>query len=977
MRDTEVPKFGGPGRHRVVKFHEGFVRGCWSGGGSVKPIKCTVPKSILLLPPIQILAPQLARLDFGFHAQRSWLSLVSHRVSRTDPTRPPCSHRALLRSVDGERLADYSLRAYSVYRALGVILEGAVRHKEQNSAACSVLPTINQSRDITIDLAMSWPVAQTCTRSHTWGTVEGIAHVNVSSDRCGKHDGSRQHAGGDDPSVCKDDALVRPFSPPSSRETNHSRDDRSFSELGSTSTAAQRRARGEGHSTTGEALKVEDFSGAEEVPPEGRGKLHALRAETAVFRSRIQAPRAGLVAATAASVKRRINNDDTRARNAQETRRDRKRNEKNGGSPRDRMPDFGRDPEIRRDSLGNALPPPPPPPIEIPAENEEPEASSNKARGDDVLRKHVGPSRRKPKGAWLPTNCGAVDPSSADRIDRRRRLTVIDESESRYSRSADAASLVGGTESGMLSSGVLHAMERNSDNDSEHERHYEKQIHFPDVVKATSDRQGDSRNTCRRENATVTGEATQKTGGEANAKDVSGVTVPPGGSLQIKGCPSPTAYGRIGVDGQPKGTSHENRGPGNHSNMSVVVVRENSKRRCTDQGGSTSSTEGTLGADQLNYFAENGSAIGTTCVAAAAAAAVVEGRNHRDRGNDFVWFGQPDISPRGQVSNAKSAVTRRNPCRMAPAPADPVISPTSQHGRAKAMLLLKMEVQRQREIIERAALLREEEGQARRARVGAEVLKRIKRLRKTNGGWEPVASPARPHPNLSAEAALTRPLVPKWESQCKSGCDVVGSGSSVAHDEKNAPDNNYTREQNCRNPRHGEREGRSVLVSRKSLDLALRIDACNGSIDTPTLEAETRQHVVDATCTEKAHGEPEAEVYMTSNAELPRPQQHVAEATPDTTRGVEPSSSQYKQKLGAEVNGSLNPWRKVGGEEGHVATPAVGVPTLASISFDVTADDLRGGTREGSERCAGDRVRRREKFEALRARKLLEAEVSN
>lgn len=70
-----------------------------------------------------------------------------------------------------------------------------------------------------------------------------------------------------------------------------------------------------------------------------------------------------------------------------------------------------------------------------------------------------------------------------------------------------------------------------------------------------------------------------------------------------------------------------------------------------------------------------------------------------------------------------------------------------------------------------------------------------------------------------------------------------------------------------------------------------------------------------------------------------------------------------------------NPWLRVGGQEGADTVPAKRAPTPPPISFDVTADGFGGGEGRMGGRGDQEQIRRQQRFEALRARKVAEAEV--
>ncbi|CAM9903859.1 unnamed protein product, partial [Ectocarpus sp. 12 AP-2014] len=116
---------------------------------------------------------------------------------------------------------------------------------------------------------------------------------------------------------------------------------------------------------------------------------------------------------------------------------------------------------------------------------------------------------------------------------------------------------------------------------------------------------------------------------------------------------------------------------------------------------------------------------------------VLGGAGNPSENQDFVWFGQPDTPQRQQPYEGDETGTEIPNVENAAGAAAVVAKQTGrnlssssspQQHRSKARLLLQMEVRRQRDIIEQAVQAREEERRLRRARIGAEVFKRIKHL---------------------------------------------------------------------------------------------------------------------------------------------------------------------------------------------------------------------------------------------------------
>lgn len=339
----------------------------------------------------------------------------------------------------------------------------------------------------------------------------------------------------------------------------------------------------------------------------------------------------------------------------------------------------------------------------------------------------------------------------------------------------------------------------------------------------------------------------------------------------------------------------------------------------------------TGGADGLDRVGT-----GLTNGARSAEGNVLGGAGKPSENDDFVWFGQPDTPQRqqpiecdetgtevasaGNAAEAAAVVAQR-------AGRNPSSSPQQQH-RSKARLLLQMEVRRQRDIIEQAVQAREEERRLRRARIGAEVFKRIKHLCQRRTSSPPARSRSSPvqqfPPHKSAPPAdngqMSDLQVPRDRAE---GTAVA----SLSHPEK------PVKAWGFRPPTVVDH-----LTEFKSVK-AIQPDIAAPEQAIPVVG---KEEALDA----------------------------LAPAPPterEGARGVPTAAD--------------NPWRRVVSQQGvHLegCVPAKREPTLPSVSFDVDVDGFGGRAErpDGALSREQDKVRRQERFEALRARKLVEAEVS-
>eukprot|EP00903_Cladosiphon_okamuranus_P009411 g8975.t1 len=139
---------------------------------------------------------------------------VEHVSGRTDPDEALNSdnplHRALLRSIEGEELAEYSKRAYSIYRAHGVIQDGAKLddYPESETTANGFPMPAKQQRFLPATSPPASPasIVHDASRSETIPTVDEDHHGGARKEcdhglhrrRNGEHgDGNEVCTGGE------------------------------------------------------------------------------------------------------------------------------------------------------------------------------------------------------------------------------------------------------------------------------------------------------------------------------------------------------------------------------------------------------------------------------------------------------------------------------------------------------------------------------------------------------------------------------------------------------------------------------------------------------------------------------------------------------------------------------------------------------------------------------------------------------------
>lgn len=294
----------------------------------------------------------------------------------------------------------------------------------------------------------------------------------------------------------------------------------------------------------------------------------------------------------------------------------------------------------------------------------------------------------------------------------------------------------------------------------------------------------------------------------------------------------------------------------------------------------------------------------------------------KERSHDshaFVWFGPPDTPP-GREPDEGIEVKGGAP-DLAEAPvtarADQGVGrvcPSQQ--RSKARLILQMEVRRQRDIIEQAFQAREEEGRIRRARIGAEVFKRMQdlRLRRTVNAH-------------NAKLVGTDP------------CHV--EQLSIGRPDEGQTDNPHA-------PR-SQRVNMSPSQRGKAAEERSPRDGDGGFA--PTVKAVHPQHLVlDLAEREKAV------------ASRPKPSTQRQDA-PCVVAVADNPWLQVVRMQKTEHGSGISTKRE---------------PTRPPISFNVEANLSRGGAGglDGAEDVEREKARRQERFEALRSRKMAEELVS-
>lgn len=292
-------------------------------------------------------------------------------------------------------------------------------------------------------------------------------------------------------------------------------------------------------------------------------------------------------------------------------------------------------------------------------------------------------------------------------------------------------------------------------------------------------------------------------------------------------------------------------------------------------------------------------------------------------GHAFVWFGQPDTPPdrqpdhgvevKGGATFLEATVTATGGQRVGR-----VVSPRRQQ-RSKARLILQMEVRRQRDIIEQAFQAREEEGRIRRARIGAEVFKRMQGLRLRRTLSTQNGKPACTDSCLVTQPSLERP--------------------DLGHVQEPHPPLSRQANTSMPSPPQARKGGKERPPS-----------GIDEGVEATVKAVQTQQLLLDLTAREEAVA--------------PRPDQSIE-----------------RPRAPCVVAVADNPWlqvvtmQKVEHESG---IPTNRAPTPPPVSFNVEANASREGAGglEEVERLEREKARRQERYEALRARKMAEEKVS-
>ncbi|CAM9495431.1 unnamed protein product [Ectocarpus sp. 8 AP-2014] len=328
---------------------------------------------------------------------------------------------------------------------------------------------------------------------------------------------------------------------------------------------------------------------------------------------------------------------------------------------------------------------------------------------------------------------------------------------------------------------------------------------------------------------------------------------------------------------------------------------------------------------------------GLTNGAGSAEGHVLGGAGNPSENHDFVWFGQPDTPQRQQPNEGDETGTEVASAKNAAGAAAVVAQQTgrnlsscssssSQQHRSKARLLLQMEVRRQRDIIERAVQAREEERRLRRARIGAEVFKRIKHLCQRRTSSPPARSSFSPAQQLPPHKSA-----PPAENGQMSDLQVPG-----------------------------DRAERTTVASPSHPEMYVKAWGFR--------PPEVIGHLTEVTPVKAIQ------------PDIGAPKKAIAVVGKETTLDVlVPAPPAEREGARGVATAADNPWRRIVSQqethlEGYV--PAKREPTPPSVSFNVDVDGFGGRAErlDGVLSREQDKVRRQERFEALRARKLVEAE---
>lgn len=358
---------------------------------------------------------------------------------------------------------------------------------------------------------------------------------------------------------------------------------------------------------------------------------------------------------------------------------------------------------------------------------------------------------------------------------------------------------------------------------------------------------------------------------------------------------------------------------------------------------------------------------------------VDDASNARDQ-EAFVWFGQPDTPPTRQPSESRDD-NRATPSAEL-VQQDGRISPHRQQ-LSKARHLLQMEVRRQRELIEHAFQQREEEARLRRARLGAEVLKRIRTLRAgcnpSASSPLPLSSPRNHPPSRESEPSTQAGEV---EYALEKAHDVAKNGREAEHLLSKAPGastNELEEERVLRNAHGIADDGRQAEYS---------LGISHGVAENNAREPEYSPRKAHDAAEGARSDHPERTIKAWGFG----PVDHLANVVEDAPFELTPDMGAFveaSRRGGAPMapvptrpteppprSGVDNPCRQAGRQVQQEGIATTRAPTPPSISFDVAVDDFSGEQAGLSGGASEEQARRQERYKALRTRKLAEAEVS-
>lgn len=763
----------------------------------------------------------------------------------------PCDS-ALLRSVDGEVLEEYSKRAYAVYRTHGVIQNGTLDDDWPFGARRLTLSTDPHD----LGPATCSPIFRPAENAPLSEPPENTSNARFLADRGDKR--GDVSVGGDAVSSVIHEP-IRPFSTPRSLQIVPPN---AGEGSGGNAANMRREMRGaEQASTIENELQVVEVSQKEEVTQKLQESASPLRA----FHSRLRAPRAGRAAALASANARG-----------------------NGKRWKEWPPDF------RREGSGENLPPPPP------------IAASGASTKPAWVNQRTPEASRK-----LELVCPVTDEGSGD-ADTDEDTTASQGNESpRACRDSfrDACSLPRDTGHIVEGEGVTEVVtcscqELLNANNGAHIADCNKNdrgkrcdisaVGYGCSEQATAHKQKDGARANRESSDTPSGRRIKQSA-VAVASSAKTAQLPNSIPRRKPGRPL-AADDHARRSSSPRAAGMEEASGGSEDSMEILAAR--SVDLDTDPVGMHGDNTDT--ANGVEPTTENG----FDCLPQ-------EARCNAEQLNDdeaFVWFGQPDTSS-VQLSSEHGDLGHRSREELSGQDDRTTSSVGQLHSTAK--VILRMEVRRQRTLIERAFLAREEQRRARRAHLGAEVLKRI---RSTPDSSLPV-----PLSDHETHARHSKPLEPSSDRVGKrdspQGLECQAYGDSPRH------------------PKH------AVKVT----GLRPRVDRSGST----TTDCQTER--------------------TTTVEPLP-------EYPLDTGPAASPVPTLPKEGVSGVAGDQ--PWRKLNRSTEAENVVTVRTPTPPSISFDVTADGLRGGEGDFGRRGDVERARRQERYGALRARKLAEAEVS-